>query len=137
MITFPATLDAFTNPLATDLENSVTVPHHGQHSDANDAIEALEAKVGVDGSIVTTSLDYKVASAGMSRVETPVVGYVASQGVVLSPPLLAGRSAQVRVWVGGFRWPTALLTIASGLVTITADLGVLLDGDNLIVEYPS
>ena len=34
--------------------------HSSQHSDVNDAVEALQAKVGVDGSAVTTSLDYKV-----------------------------------------------------------------------------
>lgn len=38
-----------------------TVSHSGQHTDANDAIEALQAKVGVDSSAVTTSLDYRVA----------------------------------------------------------------------------
>jgi hypothetical protein len=42
----------------------MTSPSHaGQHSDANDAIEVLEAKVGVDGSAVTTSLDYKLKSS--------------------------------------------------------------------------
>jgi hypothetical protein len=38
-----------------------TVSHSGQHTNANDAIEALQAKVGVDSSAVTTSLDYRVA----------------------------------------------------------------------------
>jgi hypothetical protein len=60
-ITFPTTLDSLTNPQATD--NTADVSHSGQHSDANDAIEALEAKVGVDGSAVVTSLDYLVTSA--------------------------------------------------------------------------
>ena len=55
---FPTSLDALTNPTAND---SLTSPSHAdQHADANDAIEALEAKVGVNGSSVTTSLDYKV-----------------------------------------------------------------------------
>ena len=58
---FPTSLDAFTNPSATDAMDSVTVPHATQHADLNDAVEALQAKVGVDGSAVTTSLDYKVA----------------------------------------------------------------------------
>lgn len=55
---FPTSLDALTNPQATD---SLTSPSHSaQHANANDAIEALEAKVGVNGSAVTSSLDYKV-----------------------------------------------------------------------------
>lgn len=57
-INFPNTLDTLTNPSASS--DTVTVSHAGQHSDTNDAIEALEAKVGVNGSSVTTSLDYLV-----------------------------------------------------------------------------
>jgi hypothetical protein len=58
---FPSSLDAFTNPSSSDALDSVSVPHAGQHSDLNDAVEALEAKVGADSSAVATSLDYKVA----------------------------------------------------------------------------
>ena len=57
---FPSSLDSFTNPSGTDAMDSVTVPHADQHADLNDAVEALESKVGVDGSAVTSSLDYKV-----------------------------------------------------------------------------
>jgi microcystin-dependent protein len=56
---FPTGLDALTNPTSSDGLNSPD--HAGQHANANDAIEALEAKVGVNGSAVTTSLDYKVS----------------------------------------------------------------------------
>lgn len=56
---FPTSLDALTNPSSTD--SMATVSHSGQHANANDAIEALQAKVGVDSSAVTTSLDYRVA----------------------------------------------------------------------------
>jgi hypothetical protein len=48
-----------TNPIGA---NTLASPDHaGQHADSNDAIEALQAKVGVDSSAVTSSLDYKVA----------------------------------------------------------------------------
>lgn len=60
--TFPTALDAFTNPTTTDTLGSVTVPHATQHADANDAIEALQAKVGIDSSAVPTSLDYRVTA---------------------------------------------------------------------------
>ena len=59
---FPSGLDSFTNPSATDSMDSVSVPHASQHANLNDAVEALEAKVGVDGSADTDSLDYKVAN---------------------------------------------------------------------------
>lgn len=57
---FPSSLDSFTNPTAVDTLDSP--PHDTQHADANDAIEALEAKVGVDGSAVTTSHEYRINS---------------------------------------------------------------------------
>lgn len=57
---FPTGLDALTNPTATDYLNSPS--HAGQHANANDAIEALQAKVGINSSAVTSSLDYKITS---------------------------------------------------------------------------
>jgi len=58
-MTFPTTLDNFTNPTAT--QTLVAAGGNGlaaQITDLNDAVEALEAKVGVDSSAVATSLDY-------------------------------------------------------------------------------
>jgi len=57
---FPTSLDALTNPSGTDSMSSPS--HAGQHADANDAIEALQAKVGADSSAVTTSHDYKISA---------------------------------------------------------------------------
>jgi microcystin-dependent protein len=55
---FPASLDTLTNPSGS---NTLSSPSHAsQHGNANDAIEAIQAKVGVDNSAVATSLDYKV-----------------------------------------------------------------------------
>lgn len=53
---FPTSIDNLTNPGSTDsLEGHATL-----HGNVNDAIEALEAKVGVNGSANVNSLDYKV-----------------------------------------------------------------------------
>jgi hypothetical protein len=54
---FPTSLDNFTNPIAGATRETTEVALHTNH---NDAIEALEAKVGVNDSAVTTSLDYRV-----------------------------------------------------------------------------
>lgn len=55
---FPNSLDNFSNPQSTDSLSG----HAQQHTNLNDAIEALEAKVGTDNSNVSTSLDYRVSS---------------------------------------------------------------------------
>lgn len=52
---FPTSLDAYTTKVDnTDMVMAVDI------NNVQDAIEALEAKVGIDSSAVTTSLDYKV-----------------------------------------------------------------------------
>ena len=62
---FPGSLDSFTNPTSSDTTNGsgpggAPTLHHVQHAKANDAIAALEAKVGIDGSADATSLDHRV-----------------------------------------------------------------------------
>jgi hypothetical protein len=54
--TFPTSLDTFTNPTATSL---LTSPSHAQqHSDINDAVEALEAKVAIGNTVLGTYTAY-------------------------------------------------------------------------------
>lgn len=65
---FPSSLDVFTNPTSTS-SMSGALSHAGQHSDVNDAVEALQAKVGADSSAVTSSHDYKIADHA-SRITT-------------------------------------------------------------------
>lgn len=55
---FPTSLDVLVNPQPND--SVELVPHASQHANANDAIEALELKVGADNSTNPNSLDYKV-----------------------------------------------------------------------------
>ena len=59
MTNYPTTKDVFTNPAATDKVSVVS--HADQHANANDAIEALQTKVGIDGSAVTSTHDYKLS----------------------------------------------------------------------------
>jgi hypothetical protein len=64
---FPASLDSLTNPSSSDSLNSPS--HSAQHANSNDAIEALQAKVGADGSAVTSSHDYLIGDHA-SRLTT-------------------------------------------------------------------
>ena len=72
---FPVALDSFPTINGTDL---LTSPQHSaQHNNVADAVSALEAKVGVNGSTVTTSLTYQVSQkAGINHTHTGV--YAAS-----------------------------------------------------------
>jgi len=73
---FPTSLDSFTNP--TPVSDTNTVSHAGQHQNHNDSITALEVKVGVNGSAVNTTLDYKTAEItggdrGVGKTATQVM----------------------------------------------------------------
>jgi hypothetical protein len=60
---FPAALDDFTNPAGTDKTNGTTDPatlHSLQHAQGNDALEAIQAKLGIDSSTDHDSIDYRV-----------------------------------------------------------------------------
>lgn len=62
--TYPTSLDAFTNPLAADL---MTSPSHAQqHSDINDAVEALEAKVAIGNTVLGTYTAFTPTFAGVT-----------------------------------------------------------------------
>lgn len=61
---FPTSKDALTNPSATD----ELVGHAAQHSNLNDAIEAIENVIGVTNSTDADSLTYKVNALSASVV---------------------------------------------------------------------
>lgn len=65
---FPGSLDNFTNPVAGDSQNSPS--HSLQHADANDAIEALEAKVGIGNSPAGSATAGRVLVAGTGGTTT-------------------------------------------------------------------
>lgn len=65
---FPNSLDNLTNPASTDPTDAPS--HSQQHANANDAIEALEAKVGINSSTNTTSLDYRVSQLEVNPTYT-------------------------------------------------------------------
>lgn len=65
MSNFPTSLDSFTNPTTNDFLNS---PNHvSQHSDINDAVEALEAKLGITASTPASGKLLRGTGAGTSE----------------------------------------------------------------------
>lgn len=61
---YPGSLDVLTNPTTNDFLNS---PNHvQQHSDVNDIVEALEAKLGIGASVAATNKLLRGTGAGAS-----------------------------------------------------------------------
>ena len=131
---FPSGLDALTNPTSSDGLNSPD--HAGQHADANDAIEALEAKVGINSSAVTSSLDYKITNINASNLASGTVptarisgSYTGITGLgtltVGSIPasLLTGTTLPASIVTSSL---TSVGTLASGSVPATLLTGTTL-----------
>ena len=94
---FPATLDTLTNPSGS---NTMSSPSHAsQHGNANDAIEAIQAKIGVDNSAVATTLDYKVrvwnpvGEVAMWTTNTAPTGWLVCDGSAISRTTYSGLFA--------------------------------------------
>lgn len=80
---FPNDLDSFVDPQGNQSLNNP--PHSAQHANANDAIAALEAKVGVNNSIDSNSLDYLVKNAVPQEAIGSPSGVAALDGNGLVP----------------------------------------------------
>lgn len=65
---YPSSLDSFTNPTSSDSLNSPS--HSDQHANANDAIEALEAKLGIGASPAGSAVAGQVLSVSTGGTTT-------------------------------------------------------------------
>jgi len=123
---FPTSLDSFTNP--TPVSDTNTVSHAGQHQNHNDSITALEVKVGVTGSAVNTTLDYKTAEItggdrGVGKTATQVM---TNKTLSTGTKILIGSDATGDTYYNGgsgtvTRLPIGstgqILTVAGGIPT--------------------
>jgi hypothetical protein len=80
---YPNSLDVLQNPLATDTLDSVTVPHHLQHANTNDAIEAIQTVLGIlpAGSFLTIK-DRIAASEALNGMSDVTITSVATGNVL-------------------------------------------------------
>jgi len=84
MTNFPATIDSFQNPGAATTMDAAGFEHDAQHANANDALSALQAKVGVNSSTDPSSLDYMVGQmVALLLAPNAAVKLVSSGGQVL------------------------------------------------------
>jgi hypothetical protein len=98
-ISYPTSLDAFSNPSSTDALNNGTTPHATQHANANDALEALEAKVGIGASTPVTNSVLAGTSAGVSGWSTgPTLTSVTTTTTVNAGTHLTAGNAATSKW---------------------------------------
>ena len=80
---YPSTLDTFVDPGASDNLDTAGVLHDVVHTKVHTAIEALEAKVGVDNSAVATSIDALLKAAAPPGIINAYGGATAPTGWLL------------------------------------------------------
>jgi hypothetical protein len=139
MTDFPVNLDNLSNPGATtDLLNSnPALGHAKQHTDANDAIEALETKIGIDDSTDPDSLDYKIKHGGAARQTTQATtDALAADASDAAKTIALGKggiaikiSTDYPAWVRVYSSTDAQTADATRLITVdpTSGSGVLLE----------
>lgn len=92
-INYPTSLDSLSNPSGGDALNS-NGGHALQHANANDAIEALEAKVGANSSTVSTSHDYKLSAVtGTDKAVSKTGTEVLTNKTLTSPSINLSSNA--------------------------------------------
>lgn len=133
---FPVGLDSFNNPSPTDQLGSSFVPHHQQHTDANDAIEAMQRSIGVTDSADPTSIQYR-----LGVVETPGpfyggfindtdVAFVANTPKAIPFPVVLAASG---ITVGT---PNSRLVVQnSGLYSVSINIQLLSGVTQLVQSY--
>jgi hypothetical protein len=89
---YPAALDTFPNIAATTPEDATGYEHDVMHNNAAGAIEALQAKVGVDGSAVAGSVDYKLAALAAADSALAPLASPALTGTPTAPTAAPGTS---------------------------------------------
>jgi hypothetical protein len=100
---YPGAIDNFTNPTSSDTLNSLTVPHAAQHSDLNDAVEAIETALGTNpeggaadvsariGTLETSTVTYygQVGKQSQSTITISTAGTYQSTGITATLDTLA------------------------------------------------
>ncbi|MGA0398305.1 MAG: hypothetical protein ACO3O3_14185, partial [Ilumatobacteraceae bacterium] len=95
----PSSLDSFTNPVSSDTLSSPS--HSAQHANANDAIEALQVKVGIDSSADTSSLEYRIAQLEAAGSPIVKVASFTASGTWTVPAGVTYAVAHIRGGGGG------------------------------------
>lgn len=105
-----------------------TVDHAAQHANANDAIEALEAKVGADSSAVTTSHDYKLSGVSSTDKAASLAGTETLTNKTLTSPTLTTPVVSSISNTGTLTLPTSTDTLVGRDTTDTLT-NKSIDGD--------
>lgn len=132
---YPGAIDALTNPTAAD--TLAAVPHDQQHANANDAVEAIEGKLGTGASTPTTAGHVlKVTGSGATAFGALSVGDVSGAASTASVSEKVDKTGGGKETVYTVPSSGAALTVNFGNgnfqdITLTANCTLSLAGATL------
>jgi len=108
VVNFPTSLDSFSDPSGVGVQGLTTPTHSGHHQNHNDAIEALEAKLGIGASVAAANTVLRGTGAGAS-------GFGAIQTADIA------ANAVSRIWTATVTatFPSTTALVGSGTVLMT------------------
>ena len=139
---FPTSLDTLTNPTSSDSLNSPS--HSAQHANVNDAVEALQVKVGINSSADTSSLEYRIAQLEAAGSPMKKVAAFTSSGTWTVPSGVTYAIAHILGGGGGIAIDatdagdggSSSVAFASGTVTANGGSKAAVAGYNANVIGP-
>lgn len=140
---FPSSLDDLSNPQSTESLSG----HAELHSNVNDALEAMQSKIGINNSEDTDSLDYKVTTlnASVDSINESLSNLGNSTDSIVELLGLEGNNDLIvtgienKTAVDSFSvnaWRTVYynLQIARGLEFYSTRITLLFDGSNINIS---
>ena len=133
---FPTGLDTFPNITSSTQEDAAGFEHDVVHNNEGAAIAALQAKVGINSSAVTTSHDYKIgqlATRSLYHRETFLTAASADDILTLLDTPFATPSTTLKIYKNGTRLVIGTDITFAGLVgTLSSACS---GGEAFIIEY--
>jgi len=121
---YPTALDDFPNPTGTTLLNaSGSLKHSTQHTNINDALEAIEARVGIVSSSVATSIDS--LAVGLSFSVLHIAIWIPALVIGIVATILTAGGLHLGCIVGAASRLGKRAEIAGGLVLVAIGLNIL------------
>ena len=124
MANFPTNLDTIKKDWTND--SPVKDTHPSEHNLVAESVEALEVKVGVDGSAVTTTHDYKLSGATGSDKASTLAGTETLTNKTLTAPTLNTPTSNTPI----LTTPTMSNPVINGNISGTG----ILDEDDLSTD---
>lgn len=125
---YPGSLDSFTDPISSNALNSPS--HAGQHTVANDAILALETKLGTTTTPALLAGGTSTASAAAFTTATPASGVaftpLAASDSVAYIPIAATTTGTVAITMGPSTGAEHAIIPTSALVALSEPTFTLL-----------